>query len=138
MESDASVINDSRREFFREAGRFFTAQIRKIADKGLLNDEDTESREAPSTIMETRIARLDITKCLAWQNANCQFCYLACPLRERAIVMRDLKPMIDISHCDGCGMCEAACNTVNDLHAIAIVVLKTVCDQAQGGKEVLS
>ena len=118
MKSDTSVVNGSRREFFKEVGRLFTSGIRKIVDKGLLSSEDIEVAEEPSTIVEARIARLDITKCLAWQNANCQLCYLACPLRDRAITMRDLKPVIEMSVCDGCAMCEAACRTVNDLCAI--------------------
>src|SRR3989338_1504094 len=72
-----------------------------------------------------RIARLDISRCLAWGGANCQLCYLACPLRDRAIEMCDQKPVVHSFACDGCAMCEAACRTVNNFPAIDMVLSKS-------------
>lgn len=98
------MVNQSRRTFFMDLPRFLIRQVREVASGGFLK--------------ERRTARVDVTKCFAWLASDCQHCYLACPLRGRAIVMHDLKPVIEDTVCDGCGMCEAACRTVNDLGAI--------------------
>ena len=104
MGIDPEMIDTGRRTFFKELPRFLIRQVREVASGAFLN--------------ERRVARIDVTKCFAWLASDCQHCYLACPLKERAIVMRDLKPVIYDSAWDGCGMCEAACRTVNDLGAI--------------------
>jgi ferredoxin-type protein NapG len=77
--------------------------------------------EGLRAVTEKEVARVEITRCLAWSGANCQLCYLACPLREQAIQIHDQKPVIIASICDGCALCQQACQTVNDLIAIEIV-----------------
>ena len=68
-----------------------------------------------------QVAVLDITRCLAWGNFSCQLCYLACPRREQALEFVDTKPVVRASECNGCALCVAACQTVNDLSAIKMV-----------------
>ena len=68
-----------------------------------------------------RVAILDVSRCLAWGEGTCQFCYLHCPLRDRAMVLDGDKPVVVTSACDGCGVCVDVCRTVNDLGAILVV-----------------
>src|SRR3990167_2005965 len=49
------------------------------------------------------VAAISVTRCLAWGNSLCQACYLACPLRDRAIEIVDQKPIINREICNGCG-----------------------------------
>ncbi len=65
-----------------------------------------------------RVAVLNVDRCLAWGGADCQWCYLVCPLRDKALFIQDLKPVIYPAFCNGCGRCMDACKTVNDLPAI--------------------
>lgn len=73
-----------------------------------------------------KIARVDVGRCLAWSGMSCQLCYLACPLREGALYMQDLKPVVNASLCDGCGQCATACVTVNDVGAMVMTDKKGV------------
>jgi ferredoxin-type protein NapG len=112
----------SRREFLRTFPLNLVKGIQKAASGSLsaLNpskDLDQDSKESAGL----KVARIDITKCHAWGDLPCQLCYLARPKRDRAIEMRDQKPVILLEGCDGCAMCEAACKTVNDLPAIQMV-----------------
>ena len=102
----------SRREFFRTLPQALLKAFRLVVQQ----EEEGDS----STFTQPRAAILNVDRCLAWAGANCQFCYLACPRRDEAIVMSDLKPVIFPTVCDGCGMCEVACRTVNDTPAINI------------------
>lgn len=80
---------------------------------------DTEGA-ARAVEAKRRTAAIDVSRCLAWGGAGCQLCYLACHLRDKAIEMRDQKPVVAALFCDGCGMCVTACGTVNDLPAIRL------------------
>ncbi len=62
----------------------------------------------------------DQENCLAFQGLRCEVCYRACPLLGKAIslVFRPQErtgkhayflPVVDSSHCTGCGKCENAC-----------------------------
>ncbi|OGX07588.1 MAG: hypothetical protein A2Z88_08295 [Omnitrophica WOR_2 bacterium GWA2_47_8] len=77
-----------------------------------------EESAAPQQSMGALIARVDISRCLAWGQMECQLCYLACPLRDKAIEMREHKPFIIAAGCDGCGMCVDACKTINNTPAL--------------------
>lgn len=68
-----------------------------------------------------KVVRFEMEHCLAWDGGNCQFCYLACPLRDKAITMDDQKPVVNILYCDGCARCVTACLTVNDRPAMKMV-----------------
>ncbi len=103
----------SRREFFKSFPRFFLNELRSVTNEF--------SQSAKSEEFMPKIARIDVSRCLAWAGSNCQLCYVACPRRDEAIEMKDLKPMIVPSICDGCGMCEIACRTVNDTPAVRMV-----------------
>ena len=105
----------SRREFLRTFPYQLLEGVRS-AIQSLHSLEEPEKGENPP-----QVAQIHIARCLAWQGMNCQLCYLACPLREQAIQIHDQKPVIIASSCDGCGFCQQACQTVNDLIAIQIV-----------------
>ncbi len=68
-----------------------------------------------------QIARLDVSRCLAYSGSDCQLCYVACPRRDQALIIRQSKPMIVPGLCDGCSMCQTACATVNDLSAVTMI-----------------
>ena len=56
------------------------------------------------------LARLDRTRCLAFQGTLCRSCYTICPLPDEAIAMdAELRPGVDGDRCVGCGLCENAC-----------------------------
>ncbi|MBI1992045.1 MAG: hypothetical protein HYS71_02230 [Candidatus Omnitrophica bacterium] len=69
-----------------------------------------------------RVAAIDGLRCLSGEAGECQLCYLRCPLRDGAMVLDGGRPTIVASACDGCGVCVAACRTVNDLGAIQLVL----------------
>lgn len=105
----------SRREFLKNFPRHFLNGIRSFAEKRFSKEESQDEAS------KTRVVFLDVTRCLAWGGVSCQLCYLSCHLRDRALEMRDQKPVIVESLCDGCAMCITACQTVNDLPALKIV-----------------
>ena len=118
------AIDIGRRTFLKSFPKEFLGGIRSVT-----TEVQSDSCEESSS---KRIVRVDIERCLAWQGLNCQACYLACPIREKAITIFDTKPVIHAAFCDGCGKCEAACRTVNDIGAIEKVV------PSRSVKEVLS
>lgn len=80
------------------------------------------TRQAAWEKMKT--ASINTEQCLAWGGVNCQFCYLACPLKEKAIQMHDQKPVLIALGCDGCGACKQACETVTDTAAISMTGIR--------------
>ena len=107
----------SRREFLKGFPQQLMKSIPSITCHLLNKDSLMDDTRTSS---ESKKALLDIKRCLAWSGASCQLCYVACPLRDQAIAMHDLKPVITSSFCNGCAMCVVACQTVNDLSAIKI------------------
>lgn len=93
-----------RRAFLKSAPSWFLDGAKRMLAR------DSGSRR--------RLAVMDIARCLAWGEGSCQACYLRCPLRDEAILLEGGRPVIVASSCDGCGICEQACRTVNDLGAI--------------------
>ncbi|MEE9185802.1 MAG: 4Fe-4S dicluster domain-containing protein [Candidatus Binatia bacterium] len=61
--------------------------------------------------------------CLAWGGADCQMCFIRCPLTGEAITLEDFKPFIREDRCTGCGVCEYVCATVNNRNAVTVVAL---------------
>ncbi len=54
------------------------------------------------------IARIDETKCVAWQYMGCSECLDYCP--ARAITLDGARrPVVDANLCNGCGRCEYVC-----------------------------
>ncbi|MBI1870310.1 MAG: hypothetical protein HYS07_03850 [Chlamydiae bacterium] len=111
----------SRREFFKSFPQFFLNELRSVTNEFAQSSKSKENKP--------KIARIDVSRCLAWAGLNCQLCYVACPHRDRAIEIKDLRPMIIPLICDGCGMCEIACRTVNDTPAVWMVDLRTTEDK---------
>ena len=120
MNKEAKAL--SRREFLKSFPQQLFKGMRSITRSCLpiaILEEAGLSKE--KTSLGPKKALLDITQCLAWEGLSCQLCYLACPLRDKAISIEDLKPIIHASFCDGCTLCLAACRTVNDMVAIRMV-----------------
>jgi len=68
------------------------------------------------------IAVVDTKNCVAFWGIQCDACYRACPLLDKAIFLEYtknertgkhafLKPIVDSDYCTGCGLCERACVT---------------------------
>ena len=68
------------------------------------------------------IAIVDTKNCIAFWGIQCDACYRACPLMDKAIYLKYeknertgkhafLKPIVDSDFCTGCGLCERACVT---------------------------
>jgi Pyruvate/2-oxoacid:ferredoxin oxidoreductase delta subunit len=115
-EDTAGQLN--RREFLRELPRHLLQKFVAAAREGIFAFSPRAEEEVP---VQNLVAQVEISRCLAWSGLICQQCYLACPKRDHAIEMRDQKPAIAASICDGCAMCVRACETVNDLTAIRMV-----------------
>jgi len=68
------------------------------------------------------LAVIDAKNCIAFWGIQCDACYRACPLLDKAIYLEYtknertgkhafLKPIVDSDYCTGCGLCERACVT---------------------------
>ncbi|WP_163340444.1 4Fe-4S dicluster domain-containing protein [Desulfopila sp. IMCC35008] len=56
------------------------------------------------------LAIIDKFSCAAWKGLTlCRTCYDKCPFPERAIRLEQLRPVVEASHCTGCGLCTNAC-----------------------------
>jgi Pyruvate/2-oxoacid:ferredoxin oxidoreductase delta subunit len=108
MNHDANI---SRADFLRKFPVIFFEKLKPFWEEEIVS--------APPA--GASIPRVDISRCLAWGQMECQFCYLACPHRDKAIEMREHKPVIIAAGCDGCAMCVDACKTVNNTPALEMV-----------------
>jgi len=115
----------SRQDFIKNFPKFVISHIHAFTGEvGKPLETNTDSPEAlTDSIYSTKVVHLNREYCLAWEGGSCQFCYLACPLRDKAILMEDQKPIINASFCDGCAKCIIACQTVNDTPAITMVLI---------------
>lgn len=68
------------------------------------------------------LAVVDVKNCIAFWGIQCDACYRACPLLDKAIKLEYrknertgkhayLEPIVDSDFCTGCGLCEHACVT---------------------------
>lgn len=87
----------------------------------------SEQGEGVETRLNINLARMglaviDRETCIAYAGIQCDACYRACPLIDRAIVVEYsrnartgkhaiLAPVVRSAHCTGCGLCERACIT---------------------------
>lgn len=113
----------SRREFLKIIPKCLLSSVHSFTEE-LSRPSDISSESITTDIIDdgqAKIAKIDTTCCLAWDGGSCQFCYLACPLRDAAIAMEDQKPIINSTICDGCARCVIACGTVNTTLAIEMV-----------------
>ncbi len=78
--------------------------------------------EMDITMMDMGLAVVDSNACIAFWGIQCDACYRACPLLDVAIKLEYdrnertgkhafLKPIVDMTACTGCGLCEKACVT---------------------------
>ncbi|WP_456457351.1 ferredoxin-type protein NapG [Nitratifractor sp.] len=78
--------------------------------------------ELDYTMMDMGIAVVDDNSCIAFWGLQCDACYRACPLMDKALRLEYaknertgkhafLKPVVDMNACTGCGLCEKACVT---------------------------
>lgn len=121
MEPAPSEIDLKRRAFVGRLPGYLLDNVRNALTKVAEFKRIVKPEENQADLTLPRVARINVARCLAWGNSLCQACYLACPLRDSAIEIRDQKPIINISKCDGCGFCMTACGTVNDQVAIELI-----------------
>ena len=92
-------------------------------DKTLVSDKD-ESGELKLNINLAKmgLAVIDRETCIAYSGIQCDACYRACPLIDKAITIeytRNVRtgkhamraPVVHNDTCTGCGLCEKACVT---------------------------
>lgn len=128
MKPASDAVDLSRRAFIRSMPRQLLEGIGHALKKTVVIpaplDRVARGRQIDKSSIcpvQPRVARINIERCLAWGNALCQACYLACPMRDRALEIIDQKPIIHVAACDGCGLCLPACRTVNDQAAIELI-----------------
>ncbi|MHB8845365.1 MAG: ferredoxin-type protein NapG [Nitrospirota bacterium] len=91
-------------------------------DTALVGDGGTGKAVLDINKARIGLAVIDRETCIAYWGIQCDACYRACPLIDKAIsvdpVRNDrtgkhaiLGPVVHSSHCTGCGMCERACVT---------------------------
>jgi len=73
------------------------------------------------TNIKMGVARIDKSLCSAWDEQDCQLCFIKCPLQDEALYQEDGKPIIREDKCVGCGICEYACSTINSVCAIKTI-----------------
>lgn len=118
MKAQETVAQINRREFLRGLPRQLLQKFVTVTRESIFAFFPRVEDDVP---VQDLVAQVEISRCHAWSGLICQQCYLACPKRDQAIGMRDQKPVIISSVCDGCAMCVRACETVNDLTAIRMV-----------------
>lgn len=72
---------------------------------------DTGALVKPDKISDLSMgkARLDSSKCIAYEDGECRYCIDFCPLSGVAIIDLGGKPLIKALDCVGCGLCESNC-----------------------------
>lgn len=89
--------------------------------------------------MKIGIAIVDSASCVAYWGIQCDACYRACPLIDKALKLEFkrnertakhafLLPVVDHEVCVGCGLCELACITQEP--AIKVLPRKFVLGKA--------
>ncbi|OQX14854.1 MAG: nitrate reductase [Desulfobulbaceae bacterium A2] len=67
-------------------------------------------RRIPQEATRMGLAVLNRHACHNWTSAiMCRTCYDICPLKNRAIRLAELRPVVEENVCTGCGMCVNAC-----------------------------
>ena len=119
-------VQAERRQFLRQTPRAMKQIMLSLIRDSMSFFMPESGQEKANNQIGTSVAFLDVGSCLAWGGMNCQLCYLACPLRDRALEIRDQKPVMVAEICDGCGLCEKACLTVNEPPSIRMVLQRNV------------
>jgi ferredoxin-type protein NapG len=92
-------------------------------DEGLVSEAaPEEGRVMNVNLSRMGLAAIDRETCIAYWGMQCDVCYRACPLIDKALKVEYtrnertgkhavLTPLVDSEHCTGCGICERACIT---------------------------
>ncbi|MEO2069139.1 MAG: 4Fe-4S dicluster domain-containing protein [Desulfurobacteriaceae bacterium] len=74
------------------------------------------------------VAKLEKTRCVAFQDIFCQTCYWSCPKMDKAITLKDFNyPEFHEEFCLGCGRCIHACPTIPKSITLVRVVSSENC-----------
>ncbi len=87
------------------------------------------------------MAIIDPKACIAFWGIQCDVCYRACPLLDKALIIERkrnertqkhayLLPVVNGDHCTGCGVCEHVC--VVEEAAISVLPVKIATGKAGG------
>src|SRR3972149_2512086 len=90
--------------------------ISACKDKALMPVDDIKN-------IRIGVALIDRTNCLANSGVTaslCRKCYTECPLKEEAIYLEDLRPVIRAERCTGCGICENVCAAITSPAAVRV------------------
>ena len=102
-----------------------------VCPTGALDQESVSTNgKLDINIADMGVAVVDTKNCIAYWGIQCDACYRACPLLDKAIHLQYdknnrtgkhafLKPIVDSDYCTGCGLCERAC--VTDKAAIFVL-----------------
>lgn len=92
-------------------------------DASLVSDKDQNGETRLNiNLAKMGIAVIDRETCVAYAGIQCDACYRACPLIDKAVTVEYarlartgkhaiLAPVVHSSACTGCGLCEKACIT---------------------------
>ena len=92
-------------------------------DSSLVSREDGHGGVTPDVnLSRMGLAVIDRETCIAYWGIQCDACYRACPLIDKAVTVEFLRnertgkhailaPVVHSDHCTGCGVCEHACVT---------------------------
>ena len=91
-------------------------------DEGLVSDAGTGPAALNINKARIGLAVIDRETCIAYWGIQCDACYRACPVIDKAITVDPVRndrtgkhailaPVVQSEHCTGCGMCERACVT---------------------------
>jgi ferredoxin-type protein NapG len=92
-------------------------------DKSLVSDKNENGETRLNiNLAKMGLAVIDRETCIAYSGIQCDACYRACPLIDRAIsidLIRNVRtgkhamraPVVHSDACTGCGLCEKACIT---------------------------
>jgi len=89
---------------------------------GALDRDFIDKKDLTIDDSKMGIAYVDSTSCIAFWGIQCDACHRACPLIDKALVLKYernertgkhalLMPVVDSDYCTGCGKCENACVT---------------------------
>lgn len=74
--------------------------------KALVLEEPNDDGEVK--LPKFAIAEIDPNTCLPYTGPECGACSASCPV-DGALVFEAEKPVINVEHCVGCGLCREAC-----------------------------
>jgi ferredoxin-type protein NapG len=91
-------------------------------DTGLVRDSEAGRKALNINKARIGLAVIDRETCIAYWGIQCDACYRACPVIDKAITVDPVRndrtgkhailgPVVHSDHCTGCGMCERACVT---------------------------